>query len=375
LNLFKDRLVVVANSQDSAILEWVKGSGPREVLVLLRHGGCTLGRQQDGTYHASYKSSSAVGRNNSRVAVLIGRAASALRNKRFFSGFESVVVGSAVGWICALPGVLRYLSKGHLKFDGIVRPARPLSLPYLVFRNERFGEPRSARLFSPPDDQPQKVLQSLSGINYVLLRWYESVVRGESISDLDLLISDADLYRVRETLSQRLGLFPIDVYSESGANGHSFKSAPYYSPPVARRLLSDATPGAMDIRHLSGEPAYLAFAYHLLFHKSEAVLPGTEYLSRAGWPAKYTEELSRLASDAGKRLPHTFDDLEADLGRAGMMPPLDTIGFYSERNSFLVARYRRDSANPGLSVFFGSKFRYRTGPGGRDSPDDSKGGI
>jgi hypothetical protein len=118
----------------------------------------------------------------------------------------------------------------------------------------------------------------------------------------------------------------------------------------------------MDIRHLSGEPAYLAFAYHLLFHKSEAVLPGTEYLSRAGWPAKYTEELSRLASDAGKRLPHTFDDLEADLGRAGMMPPLDTIGFYSERNSFLVARYRRDSANPGLSVFLVRNFGIEPDP-------------
>jgi hypothetical protein len=203
---------------------------------------------------------------------------------------------------------------------------------------------------------PRELLSLLEGIDYVLLRWPADVIRGNPMSDIDLLVSDAHLQRTRDIFSQRLGLFPIDVYSESGSGGHAFKAAPYYPPHAARWLLANATTGPSGLRYLAGEPAYLAFAYHLLFHKTEAVAPGTQDIESAGWPGRHLEELSDLARAAGRRRPQTFADLEDDLIAAGMMPPLDTIGFYCARNKFLVDRYGDRKAAPGLSVFLIREF-------------------
>jgi hypothetical protein len=126
--------------------------------------------------------------------------------------------------------------------------------------------------------------------------------------------------------------------------------------------LANATTGPSGIRHLTGNPAYLAFAYHLLFHKTEKVPPDTEDLKIAGWPSRYLEELLELARTAGRRTPQTFTDLEEDLTAARMMPPLDTIGFYSKRNNFLVDRYGDRKAAPGLSVFLIREFGIEPDP-------------
>jgi hypothetical protein len=361
--IFEGRIIVVANSPDAATLARIKKANPNEVLVLTRGRKRGLGRQSDGTYHAEYRSSSSVGRNNAQVAVLTGRAALGLRKRNFFRGFQFIALGSPIGWLCAIPGLLRYAIRGELTFVGTLPPADSgqYMLPFLVFENQRFGEIGNQRLFGPPDMEPTEMLGLLSEVDYVLLRWHRAVLCGETLADVDLLVSDAHLDRVRRAFSQRLGLFPIDVYSQSGSGGHAFKSAPYYPPHAARWLLDNATSSASGIRHLSGEFAYLAFAYHLLFHKTETVPAGTENLASAGW-LRHLDELLELARSAQRRLPQTFSDIEEDLAAAKMMPPLDTIGFYSRGNEFLVDRYASQKVAPGLSVFLIREFGIEPDP-------------
>ena len=64
---------------------------------------------------------------------------------------------------------------------------------------------------------------SSENINYVLLRWTEDI---ESSRDLDILISDEDLVRLRVLCTR--GIFalgkPVDAFSVDGAKGHNFKT-------------------------------------------------------------------------------------------------------------------------------------------------------
>jgi hypothetical protein len=106
----------------------------------------------------------------------------------------------------------------------------------------------------------------------------------------------------------------------------------------------------------------LAFAYHLLFHKSDRVPAKTEALIGANWAPPYLHELARLASSAEQRIPKTFRDIESDLDAAGMMPPLDTVGFYCRGNAFLTERYKATRLAPGLSVVLVRDFRIQPDP-------------
>jgi hypothetical protein len=361
--IFNDRIVVVANCCDTSVLSRIQTNHPRELLVLSKEYEHGFGRHPDGSYRAEYKQSSRIGRNNADLAVLMGSAGFALRKRRFFRNFRTIVIGPS-GWLFAVPGLIRYALKGDLAFTGVLRSQRGFlpALPFLVFENRRFGEMGDQRLFAPPDMSPMDILQLFSGINYVLLRWPLVVFGGNPVSDLDLLASDESIVCIRNVCARRLGLFPVDVYSASGAYGHAYKSAPYYPPHVARRLLAGTTVGPRGIKYLDDALAYLAFAYHLLFHKTDGVPPGAESLRESGLPNRHLDELGRLAAAAGKPVPEKFADLEQDLQTANMMPPLDTIGFYSNGNPFLAARYKRVSAAPGLSVLLVRDFGIEPDP-------------
>jgi hypothetical protein len=284
-----------------------------------------------------------------------------LRKRRLFRGFRTIAVGSALGLICAIPGLVRYALKGDLRLVGTLRGKGSL-LPVLVLENRRFGEGENQRLYAPPGMRPVDILKLLGDVEYVLPRWTQPVLRGDPMRDLDILVGDCDIERVQAIFRRRLGLFPVDVYTASGCNGHAFKSAPYYVPHVARRLLAGAKSGQHGVKHLESDLAYLAFSYHLLFHKTDSVRQGTEALADSGWEPQRLGELARLADASGRRRPLTFRDIEHDLDVDGMMPPLDTIGFYCRRNAFLTARYNRARIPAGLSVMLVRDFQIRPEP-------------
>lgn len=178
---------------------------------------------------------------------------------------------------------------------------------------------------------------------------------GTHEGDIDFLIARADLPAMRERLSRRIGTYPLDVYTDDGQEGFAYKSVPYFTPVLAKRLLETAvtSPGGLRI----GSPVwrFLAFCYHLTFHnKSEKIAPGTEEIRPGIYPKPhYYGELVRLAGLAGCEVPRTYGDIERELKAAGVMPSLDLIGFYSNRNEFLKKRYFDQAPpKPGLATFF-----------------------
>lgn len=298
------------------------------------------------------------------MAVLTGSATLALRKQRFFRSFKWVCIGSFTGWLCSAPGLVRYALRGDLRFAGLMRLSDSwLTLPLLLFENRRCGQGANQRLFVPVDMTASERIRLLKPIDYVILRWGDKVEREEHISDLDILIRDDALESTKILLAQCPGTYPVDVYTESGIDGHAFKSAPYYPPKVARRLLAAATTRQSGMKVLEGDLAYLAYAYHLLFHKTARTPEGSEVLAPSFWPpGEALDELRRLARIADLRVPTTFTHLEEDLFAADMMPPLDMIGFYSNRNRFLRRRYMARKAAPGLSVFLVRDFGLQPDP-------------
>lgn len=106
---------------------------------------------------------------------------------------------------------------------------------------------------------------SSENINYVLLRWTEDI---ESSRDLDILISDEDLVRLRVLCTR--GIFalgkPVDAFSVDGAKGHNFKTIAYFPPVISKRLLEQYE--LVDgIKRLNIENEFYALLYHILFHK------------------------------------------------------------------------------------------------------------
>jgi hypothetical protein len=131
---------------------------------------------------------------------------------------------------------------------------------------------------------------------------------------------------------------------------------------VVMGLLMYGRRGALVVAGQVGVPGpggrtrrYLSYCYHLLFHdKVPPRPPGAPQLSPASFTKPhYFEELQRLAHEAGVAAPRTSDDMEHQLREAEVLPSLDMIGFYSNRNPFLKQRYFDHAPlKVGLATFF-----------------------
>jgi hypothetical protein len=207
---------------------------------------------------------------------------------------------------------------------------------------------------------PVRLLDRLEDeqLRYVVLRWFEALPQVEAGEDLDLLVADEDLPRVREVLSESPGTFPVDLYSVSGLPGTDFRSVAYYPPALATGMLE------RSVRHRSGyrvpnpRDHFLSLAYHALYHKGgDSGLPTT--LLDGGREAPqdhdYRAHLRRLSEQTGFDGPLTMEALDEHLEEAGWRPPRDTLARLAPGNPWMRRRFFPNSAPvpppPLLAVF------------------------
>jgi len=362
-DLVRDRLVLSALPPAGLDGKVLKEAGARDVLHLTWQGPQTPERHED---HVSgqFRWPSDIGKKNATVALLHGASGLALFNKRYFARFERVLIARDATVLASLAGLLRYRGKGRLALLGSTEiDLGGRKKRYLVLDNN-IGL-RSCRVYGPTGVAPLQILRALEGLDYVLLRSVEAIEAGRHQGDIDLLVSAPHLQRLTNTLSRSIGTYPIDAYTDSGEQGHSYKSVPFFMPQMASRILASAEVRPSGLRVPSPFWRYLAYAYSVLFHeKSEKIAPGAMVLHAGIFQkARYFEELLRLAAAAGLPAPRSFDDLETLLRAHDIFPGIDLIGFYSTRNPFLKERYlARGKAKPGLSVFFVRDFGGEHGP-------------
>jgi hypothetical protein len=231
------------------------------------------------------------------------------------------------------------LMKVHAKHDGTT--ARVSRLIVFPLRAPRPHD--KVRRFIPHRHQVDGFLRNLVAANipHAVLRWFESLPTIEPGEDIDLLVGDKQLNRVREILSSGIGIQPIDLYSVSGQEGSDFRGQPYLPPHFAEELLERA----QLQRNLCRVPAlrehFLSLAYHAVYHKGyDSGLASCDVSKpvRGSAEHNYHAVLSELADRLGVDVPITLDDLDFHLAIQGWRPPRETLQLLARHNSWLQSR-------------------------------------
>lgn len=350
-SLIHDKLVLVALPDNALKPGVLLGSGARDVLFLTRDGSPTPDRRPDHV-RKRYGRLADVRRSNCEIGILHGVSSLALVKKHQFARFKTVLIPFGPCLTSAWLGLLRYRAKKllsvtgktSLKFGGRERT-------YLVLAVGK-GKVVNRRQYGPAGQTPLQILQQFADLDYVLLNESAKIEAGSHTRDVDILLAEDSLPALKDRLAQRVGTYSLDIYTDSGDNGHGFNSVPFFMPGLARRILDSATQRASGIREASAHWQYVAFCYHLLFHLNVARPGGNKISPQSLTVPRYFDKLRRLAEAAGEQPPATFDDLEARLRDEHAFPGIDLIGFYSVGNKFLKKRYFEEVHwKPGLATF------------------------
>lgn len=228
---------------------------------------------------------------------------------------------------------------------------------------------RSPHRFLDRGKTPKDFFDDLSTARcrYVVLRWFDGLPNIEPGEDIDILVHDEDVEKVRALLRPtplsarllgRASLVRCDVYSASGLTGSSYRGIAYYPPHLAKGILERA------VRHPSGAmvPApldhFYSLTFHALYHKglhSGLPVAHPDLQSNPVPEHDYAHTLRRLADEIGISVEIEMDALDDELARAGWRPPIDFMERVRPDDAWIRARVKfLQSDSPtidGLAVF------------------------
>ncbi len=148
------------------------------------------------------------------------------------------------------------------------------------------------------------------GVNYVVLRWAESMAKLAAEKDIDLLVADNDIpYVMGLLVKENLpGSKQVDLYSTGGLYGSSFRRLPYYPRHLAEQILTDK----VKIEHLYFVPSlrdqFFSFIFHVVFHKADksGLAVDENDVANSTKSSRYITEINRLGKVCGQAIPADF---------------------------------------------------------------------
>jgi hypothetical protein len=188
-----------------------------------------------------------------------------------------------------------------------------------------------------------------TGLRHVVLRWFESLPDIPAGEDLDLIVHDDDLARIREILDSGSGIQAVDVYSANGAPGADFRQLAYYPPRIAQQILDRAVDHKSGCRVPSPRDHFLSLAYHALYHKGWAsglASRGDARPRRSRPEHDYAAILRDMAAQLKIYVSVTLEDLHDYLDAVGWQPPRDTLVKLSRRNAWLRSVVGKSATEP-----------------------------
>lgn len=201
------------------------------------------------------------------------------------------------------------------------------------------------------------------GVRYAVLRWFDTLPVVEPGEDIDMLVADEDVARLRPMLRSYL-VAPagqkFDVYTVHGLPGSDFQGVPYFTSSLASGLLERATLLNGRYRVPCPQDHFDSLAYHAVYHKGHgsglAQNAAADPLTTVRGEHDYAGVLARLAEECSLSVPLTLEGLDGYLADRGLRPPLDTLDKLSVRNPWLLGHMDNlfgpaDGGMPGLAVF------------------------
>lgn len=201
------------------------------------------------------------------------------------------------------------------------------------------------------------------GVDYVVLRWFESLPDVAPGQDIDLLVSDDGAHVVDGLLKRtrsRRGI-PCDVYSVTGLPSFDLRGAAYFPPTLASEILARAVQHPQSgARVPCAEDHFRSLAYHAIYkkgYKSGLPVSATEGPRDSARVHDYATALAELASRLDVNVAITMEDLDHYLGQVGWRPSFDHLGKWRKSNAFCAQLHDRlaqaniEGVPDGLVVF------------------------
>lgn len=259
-------------------------------------------------------------------------------------------------WFLAIPGLLRRLLVGLVRIKGIEHIHHGDTQKKWLVLEHLLTDSLHTRLFLSEEIGVKGFLGFLhdKGVNYVVLRFFEKLpMLYREGGDLDLLVADEDERAVKNFLQLNPGSIGVDVWTVSRT---TFNDITYYPPALARKILEGAVDGPAGSRIPLPKDAFLALAYHVVYHKGPfAGVPSeiTEIVVNKSPENDYGGVLSRMADDLGIDVDITMEALDEYLAREGWRPHFDTLAKIAPKNKWVWQRFFSSAASNevGLGIF------------------------
>lgn len=276
-----------------------------------------------------------------------------------FPGSAEYVCVRAVprlSWLLLIPGIIRRLHIGLISFEGVVSlEGEGKKCSWFVFAHHR-RDTLHTRLCLSEEVGVEKFLAYLNSekVEYVVMRFFERLPElYREGGDIDILVADEDERKIKTFLQEHSGTIGVDVWTVSRT---TFNDVTYYPPPIARKILASAITGPAGSRIPSPKEAFLAFAYHVVYHKGAFSGVPTHIggiTVNADPENDYAGALERMAKEAGVEVAITLESLDTFLAEEGWRPHLDTLAKIAVKNKWVWKRFFAIEENDdlGLSVF------------------------
>ncbi len=260
------------------------------------------------------------------------------------------------GWFVAIPGLVRRLIIGLVKIRGIKKIKVAGSDQHWLVIEHILTESLHTRLSLSYDMGVGGFLSFLkeSRVAYVVLRFFEKLPNlYREGGDLDILVSDEDEKTIKGFLQKNPGPLGVDVWTVSRT---TYNDITYYPPPLARKIIQNAIDGPASSRIPNPKHAFLALAYHVVYHKGLF----------AGVPTKitgldvnenpendYAGVLRTMADDLNIKIEITMEGLDEYLHVHGWRPKLDTLAKIAPKNKWVWKHFfsNTETKEFGLGVF------------------------
>jgi len=177
-------------------------------------------------------------------------------------------------------------------------------------------------------------------INYVVLRWFETLPYIQPGEDIDILVADEDLDDLDKYLDgNKDNGIPCDIYTCSGLPGTDFRNVPYFPVERAKELLKTSVLQEDYIKVPDNRNYFLSMVYHVLYHKGyDSGLSVNNSLGAKNYNPEhdYHTILKNLSEKAGiQSIELNLECLDEYLISCGWRPQKDTLKKLSKKNDWI----------------------------------------
>jgi hypothetical protein len=365
-----DGRVAYYDSRPGVVPDVLPGKAPASWIACIGGGYPPAGAPSGGIPVVPYGGLRQIAHGDAEVRLLDGKAIEALL---FLNGYPDAQyllarLAPRREWLLGSVGALWKLALGRLAYVGVVKLPADGSMQRWLALEVKARITRSARHYLSEEVGVEGLLDFLAqqSVAYVVLRWYDDLPALGEGEDVDILIADEDLRKIRAYIHEHAGTIPLDIYSVSGSDGGAYRNMSYYPPSLARTLLENSVDGPGGSRIPSPRHAFFSLAYHALYHKGEAsgLMTRLDGVVPLALPEHdYEGVLSRMAKELGFAPWHDMEDLDELLGEEGWRPPFDVLSRLSKRNQWVARRFFHNTQDelPGVAVFVVREMGLRRG--------------